>query len=432
MRKQLLFIFFTFSILAACKKEDDNVFGNSPDARLNDTLQKYQAILTGAEHGWKGLIFPDGMPHAIFAFYFKFNDSNRVQMYADYDSTSAVTMKESSYRLKALQQPSLLFDTYSYIHLLSDPDAAVNGGVYGEGLYSDFEFSMDGVSGDTIKLTGRFHGSKAMIVKATAEEEAAYNNKTSNRLIDNIDKYLTYFKKLTTAGINYDIAFSIVTRSARFSWIDADGKEHVEITGFYYTPDGVAFYPAVNGTITAFNNITWSPSTTTLSFIVNGTAGTIKETAKPIIVDKTAAKTWYNLAADQASYWVTITGFHVDGVDDYYGIQQLPNYYFLVYYPKYSTSGGVLYDLLGFVTNDGTGAGLEYGPAFSAPTFTTDGRIIFPYLGDLGTYPDDPTAIGNTITKITESNGYYLVQTGTNAFDMVSAKDGRAWISWFY
>ena len=326
MRKQLLFIFFTVSILAACKKEDDNVFGNSPDARLNDTLTKYQKVLTGAEHGWKGIILPDGMPHGVFAFYFKFTDSNRVQMFADFDSTSAVTMRESSYRLKALQQPSLLFDTYSYIHLLSDPDAAVNNGVYGEGLYSDFEFAMNGITGDTINLTGRFHGSKAFLIKATAEEEAAYYGKHNNRLIDNIDQYQTYFKRLTSGGINYDIAFSIVTRSAKFSWIDTDGKEHVEITGFYYTPDGVAFYPAVNG-FTAFNDITWSAANTTLSFTVNGTAATIKEIAKPIIIDKAAPKRWYD---NVGVYWQTYTGFHVNGVDDALGIQQLPNYYLLL------------------------------------------------------------------------------------------------------
>jgi hypothetical protein len=340
-------------------------------------------------------------------------------------------MKESSYRLKALQQPSLLFDTYSYIHLLSDPDAAVNGGVYGEGLYSDFEFSMDGIVGDTIKLTGRFHGSKAFIVKATAEEEAAYVNKTSNRLIDNIDKYLTYFKRLTVGGVNYDIAFSIITRSARFSWIDADGKEHVEITGFYYTPNGVAFSPAVNGTVSSFDNITWSPSTTTLSFTVNGGAGTIKETAKPIIIDKDAPKRWY--AAGQAAvYWQSYTGFHVNGVDDAFGIQQLPNYYLLLYYPQFGTSSGTQYDLLSFVTYDGaTQPTIEYGPAFKAPTFSTDGKVTFSYLGDLGTYPDDATAITKTITQISDVSGYYLVQTGTNTYDMVSAKDGKAWVSWY-
>jgi hypothetical protein len=430
MCKQLLLIFLVITLLAACKKsDDDNLFGASPDTRLNDTLNKYQKILSGAAHGWKGFVFPKGLDHGVFAFYFKFNDSNRVQMFADYDSTSSVTMKESSYRLKALQQPSLLFDSYSYIHILSDPDAAVNGGVYGEGLSSDFEFSIDGMSGDTIKLTGRFHGSKAMIIKATAEEEAAYYNKKSNRLIDNIAKYLTYFKRFTSGEMGYDIAVNLFTRSVKFSWIDESGVEHVEITGFYYTQDGVAFYPAVNGSITALNNLTWSPSTTTLNFTVNGVAGTIKETAKPLVVDKAAPQAWYNAAI--GSSWESVTGFHVNGVDDAYGIQGLPDYYVLLFYPQFGTSSGINYDLLGFVVYDGvTRPYIAYGPAFRAPIYTADGRVIFSYLGDLGTYPDDATPIINTIIKISEGTGYYLVQTGSASYDMVNAKNGKAWISW--
>ena len=46
-------------------------------------------------------------------------------MFSDFDSTSAVTLQESSYRLKAEQQPTLIFDTYSYVHVLADPNEAV-------------------------------------------------------------------------------------------------------------------------------------------------------------------------------------------------------------------------------------------------------------------------------------------------------------------
>ncbi|SFE97062.1 protein of unknown function [Chitinophaga sp. CF118] len=432
MRKQLLFIFFTITVLAACKKSDDNLFGNSPDARLNDTLQKYQELLAGAEHGWKGLVIPHGLDHGTFSFYFKFNDSNRVQMFADFDSTSSVTMKESSYRLKALQQPCLLFDTYSYIHILSDPDAAVNGGIYGEGLYSDFEFSLDGISGDTIKLTGRYNNSKAMIIKATAEEEAAHYGKKTNRLIEHIYDYRTYFKKFTSGGKDYDIALNFTTRSATFSWKDEDGTVHTQITGFYYTPDGVGFYPAVDGAISSFNNITWSAENTTLSFTANGTAGTIVGTSKPIVIDKDAPKRWYQKVVAAESYWTSYTGFHKDGVDDVYNIKGLPNFYLLLFYPKFGTSSGINYDLLSYVTATATETAIEYGTAFTAPGFKTDGRVTFPYFGDLGTYPEEDSAIVNTLVQMSDPDGYYLVQTGTYSYDMVSVKDSKTWISWYY
>ncbi len=54
--------------------------------------------------------------------------------------------KESGYRLKATQRPSLIFDTYSYIHAAADPDPNVsfsptNSGGYGWGTDFDFSFT---------------------------------------------------------------------------------------------------------------------------------------------------------------------------------------------------------------------------------------------------------------------------------------------------
>ncbi|HOZ78281.1 MAG TPA: DUF4302 domain-containing protein, partial [Ferruginibacter sp.] len=105
--------------VSSCRKVDDSsVFGQSPDQRINETLAKYQAQLSGAQYGWKGIVATN--EGGNFTFYFSFNDSNRVKMLSSFDSVSATVLKESSFRLKALQQPSLLFDTYSYIHQLAD------------------------------------------------------------------------------------------------------------------------------------------------------------------------------------------------------------------------------------------------------------------------------------------------------------------------
>ena len=155
MKKYLLYFISIPILLFSCKRETDPVFKQSPDERINEALQKYQSTLTGATNGWNAsLVTSIGI---TFSFYFRFNDSNRVFMYSDFDSTTAGVIKESSYRLKALQQPSLLFDTYSYIHMLADPDAAVNGGFYGLGLASDFEFSIDSVTDDRIVLLSLIH-----------------------------------------------------------------------------------------------------------------------------------------------------------------------------------------------------------------------------------------------------------------------------------
>ncbi len=367
MQKHCLYLLLLLSF-AACKKEDDPLFDKSPDERINETLSNYQQALTGAPYGWKALVFPSGVPKGVFSFYFRFNDSNRVAMFSDFDAASSATLKESSYRLKALQQPSLLFDTYSYLHVLSDPDAGVNGGVYGQGLYSDFEFSLDSISGDKILLTGRFHRSKAILIKATQQEQQAYMSLQRNREFEKQRQFLTYFKRITLGGHQYEITVNLFGHVIKFTWVDGQGHKQEFETGFYYTPSGVAFYPAFtdgNQTIANLDNITWDGALQTIKFAANGANGTITGFAKPLAPDSTAARRWWQAVAG-GDYWVGPYGFRVNGVDDAFHVTTLPDYAFMGFWPAYGTSGGVTYDLLGFVTQSGDQQStLSYGLAFN-------------------------------------------------------------------
>ncbi|SEM45178.1 protein of unknown function [Chitinophaga rupis] len=430
MKQYLLYLFLIIATFTACKKEDDPVFPKSPDERLNDTLNKYQQTLTGAPYGWKVLIYPAGIPHSVFSFYCRFNDSNRVAMFSDFDATSSITLKESSYRLKALQQPSLLFDTYSYIHVLSDPDGGVNGGAYGQGLGSDFEFALNGMSGDTVLLTGRFNKSKAYLIKATQQEQQDYYNLKRNRAFENITRFLTYFKRISVGSTQYEIKVNIYAHTITFTWKDANGVLQSVEVGFYYTATGIAFSPAFTdgvNTITGLENIVWNESTQTLK----GTDFTIAGFAKPLVIDSTAARRWWQQGLDQ-EYWISPDGFHDNGVDDAYQITQLPDFYFMGYWPAFSGINGTP-DFQGIVTlpPGATQSQLSYGLAFSKPAFAADGRVNFTFLDAYGNLPEDPTPLVSTLRKMTDAAGFYLVQTGPKAYDMVSAKDGKAWISWF-
>ena len=173
MKKIAIYILSVTLCLAACRK-DDPVFDQSPDERINKTLSDYQAALVSSPTGWKATIVPGS--GGIYHFYFRFNNENRVFMYSDFDTVTAKHQKESSYRLKALQQPTLIFDTYSYLHLLADPDAAVNGGSYGSGLLSDFEFSLDTLYADSIILSGKMNNTKLKLEKASQQELDEWQN----------------------------------------------------------------------------------------------------------------------------------------------------------------------------------------------------------------------------------------------------------------
>ncbi len=89
--------------------------------------------------------------------------------------------------------------------LLSDPDGGVNGGSCGSGLSSDFEFSLDSISGDTIKLTGRFNKCEAYLVKATQQEQADYVSLQRNRDFDHIRLHHLLERAYSRRSKQYDI-----------------------------------------------------------------------------------------------------------------------------------------------------------------------------------------------------------------------------------
>lgn len=440
----LLAVLVTF---AACKKESTTAFDQSPDERINATISKYQTLLTGAPYGWKAVVHPAG--GGAYSFYFKFNDANRVVMYSDFDSTSAVTPRESSYRLKALQQPSLIFDTYSYLHLLSDPNEATNniqanvnglrGGQLGVGLQSDFEYAIDSASADTIRLTGRQHGTKAFLVKATQQEATAYTNRqlaTALLQLQNINKILYYFKRLTLGGKTYDVSINDNTKTIAFTWVDGSGATRTFNTTYYYTVNGIQFSTPFNDgtqTITGFTNVNWNATANTFSVTVNNNSGTISGVNTPIAVDKEAPRRWWNYAvANGGGYWVSFDGFHVNGVDNAFRVDTLTSgtnkYYHLFYWPAVTASN----DAFGpfFLNAARTELVFVYGTApRNPPTFTADGRAIFVRLGD---YPPYPTTGGAALTRaqLYSTSGYYFVQTSETSYDMVSAADARIWITW--
>jgi hypothetical protein len=441
MKKGLLLVIIISSIFAACKKSNDYVFKQSPDDRINAALASYQSTLAGATNGWKAFITVRGDSGGTYGFYFKFTNENRVNMFSDFDSTSAVTRQETSYRLKAEQQPTLIFDTYSYVHVLADPNEAtpviqanVNGGPVGQGLLSDFEFIIDSakIKADTIELTGKVNHSKLLLVRATQAEEDAYN---SGGLAIGLylNKILTYFKRLTIGSQLYDIRIDPVNRQFIFSWLDATGNLITFTTGYYYIAGGIVFTtPFANGTqtISGFDNMRWNQATGTLNLTVGSSAATITGIVIPLKVDLGAPRRWWQYAVDNGNlYWISIFGFHVNGIDDAFGLTTLPRYYYLLYWPGYDTGNDLFAPV--FIDSAGTGVELHYGAAPATPTFTADGRAVFVELGTYGPYPTTGPAV-LTSDQLYNSSGYYFVETGATSYDMVSAADGKAWVSWFW
>jgi hypothetical protein len=438
--KKILYTFILFTAIASCSKEK-KAFDKDADDRINEQLGNYQSVITGSTNGWTATLVT--RLGNTYSFYFRFIESNRVFMNCDFDSTTAGEQKESSFRLKSLQQPCLIFDTYSYIHMLADPDASVNGGYYGGGLISDFEFSIDTCTADSILLTGRFNGSKAIMLKATAQDRAAWENKLVRNSItglQNLGKILNYFKRLTYNGTEYEIQINTTFKSAVITWKDASGTVHTVTTPYYFSPAGIQFsIPVVNGstTITGFTLTGFNTTTNTLQIKVNNTDATIAGAIRPVNPDVQAGRQWWNWGAAAQSYWYSFDGFHVNGVDDAFDVQSLrtdtSSFYYFTYWPGIQPSSGSSFDaLVPFyyipAIND---IDFHYGAAAKA-SFQSDGRVVFSSLGDLtvGPYPTTGPAFKTKDLLYSTTSGWWFVQTSENSYDMVSAKDAKAWISW--
>lgn len=429
--KKIFLLGIIVSVLSACQKDnDDPAPGERPDERLNKVLTEYKTQLVGAPFGWKAVLYPEG--GSAYNFLLSFSANDRVTMLSDINASTAAEPFESSYRLKALQQPALLFDTYSYLHILADPDATRSGGEWGQGKLSDFEFSFDSVTSDRIELTGNLNGSKLVLVKATQEDAGNYiqNIAANAKAFENINNFTTYFKRLTVGDHVVDVSVLTGTRKITFSYYEGDVLSTFS-TSYYFTEDGVTLLDPfeIDGlTLTSFGAVQYDEASRKINVTVNGNSASIEEATTPISIDLQAARRFY-ASPPNGVYWLTFEGFTVEGIRDAFNIRSISNFDAILFYIKAANPN----DGFIFFTVDGT----YFGPALLTQ-FTNDGRIVFthveefsnPPVKEFGTTPEQALPmVTATRDQMVISEGYYVVQTGPDSYDLVSAKDAKAWIS---
>jgi hypothetical protein len=177
--KRKIFLYLIFAAAAgmgACTEKMPHTYDLSPDERAQAQLAEYQQILCSAPYGWLVTVGSQNLDVAggAYRFWMKFSPNNRVTMFADVDSTTATVPKESSYRMKQMQYPTLMFDTYSYIHLPDDPDAPIPNASAGLGLLSDSDVSLMGdISGDEFRAVGRKRLCPFIFTRATLDDSLA-------------------------------------------------------------------------------------------------------------------------------------------------------------------------------------------------------------------------------------------------------------------
>lgn len=279
--KYLFLHIVALAFFAGCTKKTDNLFDKTADERLNDALTGYQTALTGAP-GWKMFVYPKGLEKENIkvgglTYYLRFSNSNRVTMVSDFDAAIAGTPKESGYRIKALQRPSLIFDTYTYMHIPADPDPDVSispTGSGGFGLGTDFNFAfLETAVKDTFLLKGNFNNSEALLIKATqAEVDAAFSrgrlrdirNFTFNYPATNPFLYLQASTALK-AGVGLDLSNKFIT----FTYLDGGNLVNKSVA-FSFTTNGIFLQTPVTVGNYTFQEMFWDDAKR-IYYILSGT-----------------------------------------------------------------------------------------------------------------------------------------------------------------
>lgn len=425
MKKTIYIYLILLSLfLSACSQKEE-FEGIRPDARLAEVVAEYEAQLASAEYGWIGYLYPAG--GGGYTFKFDFDGQNRVWMYASHRAEYATTARESSYRLRAAQVPSLYFDTYSYIHELADPDPSVIGGTTGQGLLSDFEFSILSVSPDTLRLKGNLNASELVLIRATAQQGDGYMERVYAQRIqlEQIATFPYYYNQLTTGGLtSHNVTINPERGTISF---------YSQLTGsttsvaYGTTEDGLVLQTPYQDElirVEALRNMTIDLGTHQVTAqLPDGTAFVTQNVSAPIAVDQDAAKRMYTAIYQ----YYSPTGFRFNGVEDGLDLASIPGYVGMTYNPRQYIDG---YDAFFIYWNNGAN---YIGPALNTQ-LVDDGRAIFYNVvgygqnGTTGLTQDHVNLINTWVSVLVNAQGYYVYQTAENAYDLVSVADARLWV----
>lgn len=291
--KQILFSILTVTLfLTSCDKEAEDLFDKPVDERISEALATYQAALVAAP-GWKLFVYPQGLAGqgievGGLSYYVKFADANRVTMVSDFNVGMAAVPKESGYRLKATQRPSLVFDTYSYIHIAADPDENVSfspaqAGGYGWGTDFDFSFT-EAAPKDTIKLKGNFNNSDAFLVKATqAEMDAAFNAGRLAEIVDATADFAgtSFLSFPASDNSKIGVSFNLFLYLINFTTLTSGGDLVTISAPFSHTTYGIHFKEPISVGGYTFQDLFWDDAQEVYYIQNGGTRVTIAGSSVP-------------------------------------------------------------------------------------------------------------------------------------------------------
>lgn len=213
------------TLLPSCLKDDDDAFDESASERMRSFLAETRQTLTSAQYGWAMDYYPqEGQSMGGYVFTLRFSgDSVSVRFELDTSGQEQTTL----YSLKSDMGPVLSFDSYLRLfHFFATPAS----GLY-QGYDGDFEFVIDSVGTDLVKMHGkrtgnaitlsRLSGDAATYTSAVTATDAAFDLVGADLLVGGAMATATF--DLTSRGA-HDRHLTIVsaTDSVRSAYVVTD------------------------------------------------------------------------------------------------------------------------------------------------------------------------------------------------------------------
>ncbi len=154
----------TTALFTACNNDDDDIFSQTATERMNNRLNETAQVLENAEYGWALDYYPGAnIEYGGIAYTVSFDGLNAT-VRSELDPSREET---SLYKFKSDDGAILSFDTYNVLlHYFATPSAdeyQAQGG--------DFEFLIDSIATNVVKLHGKRNGNTVWLHRLTQPAE---------------------------------------------------------------------------------------------------------------------------------------------------------------------------------------------------------------------------------------------------------------------
>jgi hypothetical protein len=221
MKKNKLFIFLMLALpamlLQSCLKDQEDTFDKSSSLRSQEYMENAKKTLVGSQYGWVFEYYPESSQiYGGYTYTLKFSDE-KVTVMAEQDLNDGNNSVTTYYSIKNDFGPVLSFDTYNeLIHFFSTPSRQMYQAYQG-----DFEFVIDSVGADAIKVHGKRSQNVMYLYKLTEPAEtylAKLNQMSGSFFIDNSQGNIGSNKfDLDYRQVTFDLNGSTETRAYNFT-----------------------------------------------------------------------------------------------------------------------------------------------------------------------------------------------------------------------